>query len=167
MTLEEAIRTAISYEMKIRDLYGDSTEKVSDPVGRKFLKALRDDEHHHVEYLESRLKGLQDTGLFQYDELMTRIPFNEMVPCEAEKLKKRMPEEDLGDEKQILSRALQVEIETSNFYKRMVKEFPKTGQKMFARFVEIEDAHTNAVQAELDYLSKSGYWFDFKEFDME
>ncbi len=40
-------------------------------------------------------------------------------------------------------------------------------QEMFARFLEIEDAHAEAVQAELDYVMRTGYWSDFKEFDME
>ena len=31
----------------------------------------------------------------------------------------------------------------------------------------IEDGHIDAVQAELDYLNSTGYWFDWKEFDME
>jgi hypothetical protein len=38
---------------------------------------------------------------------------------------------------------------------------------MFARFLEIEAGHIAIVQAELDYISHTGYWFDFKEFDME
>ena len=37
----------------------------------------------------------------------------------------------------------------------------------FARFLEIEENHIAAVQAELDYITNTGYWFDFKEFDME
>jgi hypothetical protein len=49
----------------------------------------------------------------------------------------------------------------------MVNELPDQEQKMFARFLEIEDNHIDAVQAELDYITHTGYWFDFKEFDME
>jgi len=41
------------------------------------------------------------------------------------------------------------------------------GRALFARFLEIENNHIKAVQFELDYMSKTGYWFDFKEFDME
>ncbi|MEW5908284.1 MAG: rubrerythrin [Thermodesulfobacteriota bacterium] len=167
MNLEEAIQTAISFENRIRDLYGDSVNRILDPAGRKFLAALRDDEQHHMEYLESRLDLLRKTGRLHHEELMTRIRFDQRIPDETAKLEKRMPKKDLGDEKQILSRALQVEVETSNFYKDMVQTFPKSGREMFARFVEIEDAHTHAVQMELDFLEKNGYWFDFKEFDME
>jgi rubrerythrin len=167
MNLEAAIQTAISYETRIRDLYGNALNRISDPVGRRFLASLRDDEQHHVEYLENRLQLLRETGRFIYEELISRVRIGRDIHHEVRKLEALIPKKDLGDEKQILSRALQVEVETSDFYKRMVKEFPKTGQDMFAKFVEIEDAHTQAVQMELDYLGKSGYWLDFKEFDME
>ncbi|NNL76093.1 MAG: rubrerythrin, partial [Desulfobacterales bacterium] len=64
-------------------------------------------------------------------------------------------------------KALKIEIETSNFYQTMANELPNEGQALFERFLEIENNHVKAVRFELDYLSKTGYWFDFKEFDME
>ena len=70
-------------------------------------------------------------------------------------------------ELQTLKKALDVELETSNFYKKMVKELPAEGQELFARFVEIEEGHLAIVQAELDYASGTGFWFDFMEFNLE
>ena len=78
-----------------------------------------------------------------------------------------MAEEDRGDEKQMLSKALTIEVETSGFYKKMVGELSDDGRALFSQFLIIEDGHITAVQAELDYLSNTGYWFDWKEFDME
>ena len=49
----------------------------------------------------------------------------------------------------------------------MVDELPAEARPLFQRFLEIENNHVQAVQFELDYMSKTGYWFDFKEFDME
>jgi rubrerythrin len=60
-----------------------------------------------------------------------------------------------------------MEIETSAFYQKMVTELPTEGRELFARFLEIENNHIKAVQFEIDYISNTGYWFDFKEFDME
>jgi hypothetical protein len=40
-------------------------------------------------------------------------------------------------------------------------------KEMFQRFLEIEDGHVAMVQAEIDYLSDNGFWFDFTEFNME
>ena len=86
---------------------------------------------------------------------------------EMGRLKTHMSREDRSSEKQMLGKALSAEIETSNFYRRLVAEMPQESRAMFKRFQEIEDGHIDMVQAELDYLSHTGYWLDFKEFDME
>lgn len=167
MTIEEAIKTAIVYETKIRNIYRDAAEKVTDPAGKKFFKMMGDDEQYHVEYLMERLKLWKKTGKVYAENLKTTIPSVEIIRKETAKVKAYMSEEDLSSEKVILSKALKAEVETRNFYKKMVNELPDHGQKMFARFLEIEENHIAAVQAELDYITHTGYWFDFKEFDME
>jgi len=67
----------------------------------------------------------------------------------------------------MLSKALKMEIETSAFYSQLIADMPLQEKQIFAPFLEIENNHIDAVQFELDYISKTGYWFDFKEFDME
>ena len=49
----------------------------------------------------------------------------------------------------------------------MVNELPAEGHLLFFPFVAIEEGHLALVQAEIDYVSKTRYWFDIKEFDME
>ena len=66
---------------------------------------------------------------------------------------------------ELLSKALQMEIDTSNFYKRMVEEMGEEGE-LFARFLEIEEGHQAIVQAEMDFSGRTGYLFDFQDFGM-
>ena len=66
----------------------------------------------------------------------------------------------------MLRRALHMENEAGDFYKRMVEELPEEARPLFARFVEIEDGHNAIVQAELDYASGAGFMFDFRDFGM-
>lgn len=167
MNVEEAIKTAIDYETRIRDIYRSAAKKVSDPAGKKILKMLGDDEQFHIEYLMDRLRLWEKTGKLYAEKLETTIPSMEAIQRSTAKVKALMTKKDLSSEKEILSKALKAEVEISNFYKKMVNELPDPGQKMFARFMEIEENHIAAVQAELDYISHTGYWFDFKEFDME
>jgi rubrerythrin len=167
MKIEEAIKMAISYEEKIRDLYAAALENIRDQAGRNLLQALKDDEQHHVDYLKSRLNLWQQTGELIIEELRSTIPSPESISREVNKLKDTMPKEDRGDEKQILSRALQVEVETSKFYQEMVDTLADEGRQLFKPFLAIEKGHIAIVQAELDYLSHTGYWFDFQEFDLE
>ena len=62
MKIEEAIKTAIAYEIKIRDIYEEAAAAVSDEKGRGIFKALGDDEQHHIDYLEHKLTEFQKTG---------------------------------------------------------------------------------------------------------
>ncbi len=167
MTLEEAIKTALDYETRIRDIYREAAEKISDPRGKKILQLLGDDEQRHVEYLLDRLELWGKTGELSDKKLESSIPSIETIQKGAEKIKSHMSQENRRGEIEILSKALKAEVETSNFYKKMVNELSDEGQRMFARFLEIEKNHIDAVQFELDYITKTGYWFDFKEFDME
>jgi len=167
MTLEEAIQMAIVYEIKVRDVYLEAAEQANDPVGKRVYSALGEDENNHVAYLEDRLKHWRDSGKLVVTQLTSAIPSRETIEKEMGRLKTHMSREDRKDEKQMLSKALAAEIETSNFYRRMVEEMPEESREMFKRFLEIEDGHIAMVQAELDYLSHTGYWLDFKEFDME
>jgi rubrerythrin len=167
MTLGEAIQTAIDYETRVRDIYIDAAGRVSDPVGTRLFKALAGDEQYHIDYLKKKLGQWRRSGQLTVDDLKASIPSLDSISKGVGKLETRMAEEDRGDEKQMLSKALSVEVETSNFFKKMVDEMPEEGRALFSKFLVIEDGHIAAVQAELDYLSNSGYWFDWKEFDME
>jgi len=167
MTLEEAIRTAIDYEIQACNVYKQAAESVSDPIGNRILKALAEDERLHVKYLTERLDQWKQTGKITVEKLKSVIPSRETILREVNRMKDRMAVADRGGEIQILSEALKMEIDASNFYRKLVEEMSDEAQQMFANFLEIEDRHVSAVQAELDYFTKSGYWFDFKEFDME
>ncbi len=167
MDLETAILTAIDYEKKIRDIYREAAGQVRDPAGRRILQSLADDEHSHVEYLESRLALWRQTGDLPVETMVSVVISRDRLADEGRKIEEDMAGQDRGDEKQILSRALKAEIDTSDFYRRMVAETSGATRRMFARFLEIEDGHIDVVQAELDYLSGSGYWLGMKEFDLE
>ena len=167
MIAEEAIKTAINYETKIRDIYLEGAEAVGDDAGRRFFKAMGSDEQSHLDYLNQLLVQLQKTGKLSAARLESAIPSREEIEREADVIQSQMAQDDHGLKQQMLSKALKVEIETSAFYRKMVADMPAEGKPIFARFLEIEDNHIHAVQFELDYIAKTGYWFNFKEFDME
>ena len=167
MKIEEAIQTAIAYEIKIRDIYLEAEAAVSDEVGQRIFATLGQDEQHHIDYLQHKLEQLRTTGNLETEYLDSAVPSREVVKQEAAKVKSLISRDFHGVRQQMLSKALKLEIETSDFYRKLVAELPVEGQQLFQRFLEIENNHIQAVQFELDYLGKTGYWFDFKEFDME
>ncbi|MDJ0721553.1 MAG: ferritin family protein [Desulfobacterales bacterium] len=167
MQIEEAIAQALTYETRIRDLYREAAEQTSDPKGVRVFEALAADEQRHIDYLEHKQRQWRAEGLVTAEPLASALPPVTQFKAAISGLQSRLAGEDLGDEKRMLSKALQVEVETSAFYRRMTETMTGEARAMFARIQEIEDGHVAIVQAELDYISHNGFWFDLQEFDME
>ncbi len=164
MNVEEALKTALEFEEKVRDAYREMAEAEGSEIGKDLFGLLAHEEQHHVEYLESRLSEWRRAGLITAEGLETAIPRRAAVEAGVKKLAKEATGPIRGGEVEMLRRALHMETEASDFYKRMVDELPEVARPLFARFVEIEDGHTAIVQAELDYATGSGFMFDFRDF---
>ena len=170
MDLEKAIKTAIDFETKVKAVYKEASEAVTNEIGKKVLEALAEEEQGHLDYLKLKLDEWQINGEITQTSIGTKMPKKEAIESETKKIEGKVHSHDddrsKNTELKMLNNALEVEIETGNFYKQMVKELPKEGQELFTRFVEIEEGHLAIVQAEIDYISGPGYWFDFREFDL-
>ena len=167
MNIEEALKTSIEYETRVREVYVEAMEAASDPVGKRIFKLLADEEHGHVKYLEAKLQIYQDNGQLSAADLETTLPTPAKIQQEVAKLEKKLDADTNADELTALERGLEVEKETSAFYVKLVKELPADGREFFQRFVEIEEGHVGLVQAEIDSVRGLGYWFDMPEFDLE
>ncbi len=167
LTLDQAIQTAIEYETNVRDLYRSAVEQATEETGKKLFARLADEEQGHLDYLVSRFDEWERTGKITSPELTMLVPNQEQIKAGMARLEKKMGEYDWHIELGLLKKALQVEAETGSFYKKMSRELSDEGAQMFSRFLEIEDAHYDLVQAQLDALNGPGFWFDFMEFDLE
>ena len=169
MNLEEAIKTALEYETRVRDLYVKAMEQVETPEGKKVLRTLAREEQGHLDYLQSRLDHWRETGSLDTPALDTAVPSKEKIDEGIRKLSQGLHEkrDPSADELAVLQRALEAEKETSDFYRRMVDELHEEGRALFARFLEIEEGHLAIVQAEINLLSGNGAWFDFSEINLE
>lgn len=166
MTLEKAIKTAIDYEIKVRDSYLKGARKIGDPTGQRVFEVLGKEEQGHVDYLQAKLAEWQRNGKVKAERLDTVVPAKQVIDRGVRKLDAHLSTKDYGTELEMLRKALAMEIETSEFYKKMVTELKQDGE-LFARFLEIEEGHQAIVQAEIDYLTRSGTFFDFQEFTLE
>jgi rubrerythrin len=164
MTIEQAIKTAIEFELVVRKVYSEAGKKFSEPAARRVFQVLADEEDRHVQYLESRLEEWQRTGHVTAEKLETMVPSKRAIDAGVRTLQKRMQVQDYGAELELLKKALDLEIEATAFFRKMVAELDEEAQKLFSRFVEIEAGHEAIVQAEIDALNGLGFWFDFTEF---
>ena len=169
MTIEESIKTAIVYEKKVRATYAAAAKRAEDATAKKVFLTLAEEEQGHVTYLESRLMEWQKEGRLSDQKLRTVLPSSERIAAGVKRLRSQVAQRKGSHAAELdsLRQALAAEDETSAFYRRMVGELPGEGQSLFSRFLEIEDGHAAIVQAEMDSVTQSGFWFDLKEFDLE
>jgi len=168
LTLDEAITNAIAFENKVLKVYQDAAKNAVDPVGRTVFQQLSKEETGHIAYLESRLTEWKKSGHIAQEELRTIVPDKDRIAEGRKRMAKPMQGKPASaTEVEYLQRALAAEKETSAFYRRMVSELAQERRKLFARFLEIEEGHVAIVEAELDAVSGSGFWFGMKEFDLE
>jgi rubrerythrin len=170
MDIEKAIKTAIEFEKRVKEVYKEASQRAQDSVGKHVLEVLAEEEQGHLDYLHYKLDEWQTTGKIIPTVLPTKIPSKKAIEKETEKIVGKVHSHDedrsKNTELKMLNNALEVEVETSNFYKKMVDELPPEGKDLFTRFVEMEEGHLAIVRAEIDYISGPGYWFDFREFDL-
>jgi rubrerythrin len=167
VTVEEAIKTSIEYEIRVRDVYSEAVSKAERQEAKKLFQLMADEEQSHVDYLKVKLDQWNSDGTVTADGLTTAVPSGEVIEQGVEKLREKVGGKPGTVEIQWLGKAHGVERETSDFYKRMVDELPDVAKGLFRRFLEIEEGHLALVQAQIDYVTGTGYWFDVREFNLE
>ncbi|NOZ02331.1 MAG: hypothetical protein GXP54_10640 [Deltaproteobacteria bacterium] len=169
MTIEEAINTAIEYETRVQGVYAEAESAEKDATAKEVLGTLAREEKFHIDYLEKRRAEWLKNGTVTPEALETALPSPEKIREGVSRLKANLDgqNQDHRASLETLQKCLKVEEETSAFYQKMVDTLPGDARKMFARFLEIEEGHQAFVAAEIDAVQGLGYWFDFKEFDLE
>jgi len=167
MTIEEAIKTAMEYESRVHSVYLDAAKQTDHPTGMRVFQALADEEQRHLEYLQSKLDEWIQTGRVTFEKLDSIIPPPHVIQNAVKNLAPTISVKDPSTEEELLEKALDFEIQTSNFFKEMLGKLPSEMRKIFARFIEIEEGHVQIVKAEIDAVSGMGFWFDFQEFNLE
>ncbi len=170
MTIEQAIRTAIEYETRVRDLYDSGKGMVTDATAQRVLEVLCREENWHLEYLNRCLAEWERSKRVSAEPLATAVPPRPVIEAAMSDLRQRLhgakgtrPDAELD----LLKRALTVEIDTSNFYRELVASLSGEAQALFQRFLEIEEGHQALVAAQIDSVTGLGFWFDTREFDLE
>lgn len=170
MKLEDAITTAIKFETRVHATYAEAAATAENPVARRVFSTLRDEEKGHILYLRQRLEEWRADGRITVGEIGGELASRTAIESGAARLRSSLAGGSpggTGAELESLRKALQAERETSNFYKKMVATLDTEGKRLFERFVEIEEGHLAIVQAEMDLVTGSGFWFDTGEFSPE
>lgn len=169
MTLQEAIGTALDFEVKVRDHYVKGAKALEDPKGKALFELLGREEQGHVDYLEHCLAEWKKSGKLSADPVTSLLPKGiAWIDAAKKKLQQRPGKRTASaGELESVKLALQYEKEASGFYRTLVGTLPPAEREMFAAFLAIEDGHVALVQAQLDAVTGLGFWFDTMEFNLE
>ncbi len=169
MNLENAIQMALKYEGGVHRIYLEAMKKTSDNSAKRIFEQLCREERSHLAYLRERLDEWHKEGKIHVKKLGTSIPARAVIEKSLKDLGKTVKPKPTRRllELKLLRQALAAEVKTSTFFKKMVQTLDAEGQKMFQRFVEIEEGHEAIVQAEIDSMTNLGFWFDTPEFRLE
>ena len=169
MKLDNAIKTALEYEAGVHKIYSQAMAKTTDPAAKRIFSVLCEEEMGHLKYLQQRLEEWQKTGKVVVKKLGTSIPARTAIDKSLEDMRRTVKPKRTRQilELELLKKALDAEIQASNFYKEMVAKLDGEGQALFKRFVEIEEGHEAIVRAEINTVGNWGFWFDTPEFNLE
>ncbi len=162
----KALEIAISTEKNGLKTYLDFSYKTQDISGKNMFIRLAADEFEHMTILEKQRESIQEkecwlTVKIEPSEIEKLIP---EIKAKSAKIKGR---EGL-DQMVALRTALEMEDQAIKFYKEQAQlsTDPKA-KEMYQRLVAMEQAHYELIQAEIDYIEKTGFWFNIQEFSLE
>lgn len=162
----EAIKTAMDLEKNGRRFYSEAAEKAQTESGKKIFKMLA---HEEVLHLATFQKMLDQMGnVSDWRELVKEYPQARQVPVFGEKAPASQVAKARTDEVDALRIAMKNEKEAIDFFdniSHLAKD--ETTQKVFAFVKEQEVYHYELLQAELDNITNTGFWFDSPEFRMD
>ncbi|MCX7836388.1 MAG: ferritin family protein [candidate division WOR-3 bacterium] len=164
--MNEIFQLAINLEKEALISYLRFAQQIAELAGKNLFIRLAMDEFEHIEILEKEQKYFEKEKSFK-DVEIPKTEIEKTLPYLKPSLPKKRKVSDLN-ELNILQMALELEKKAIEFYQNQVKESQdEIIKKIWQRLKEIEEGHYKLIQAEIDSLTKTGFWFDFREFSLE
>lgn len=160
----EAIKMAIKMEKDGLRFYEDAAKKTENELAKKTFLRIAKDEAIHLKTFQQMFDTI--TGTDAWRELAKFTPTVGKVPLFEGEIEKK------GDVNPSEVDALRIAIDNE---RKGIEHYKKTAEasgdemakEIFEKIREEEEYHYDLLQAQLDYLTKSGFWLDIGEFQMD
>jgi rubrerythrin len=163
---KRAIQTAIDLEKEGMQFYKMAEENTQDKMGRKMFNFLALEEVNHMKIFSEIFDDI--TGSKEWRKIVReddqRIKNSPII----KKLKESYENNKEKGEIEALSIAMELERRAIDFFKDAeIKSKDKKSKDAFAKIHLEEETHYDLLQAQLDSVNNSGFWFDVAEFKMD
>ncbi len=163
--LRGALEHAIEIEKEGMRAYMGFALRTSSADGKDMFIWLAREEFSHMRLFESMLAMAPKAGSGTFE-----IPTSEVqrfMP-QVKKVEKAKGGKAEAHDADALRAALKMEIETRDFYREQSEKADDPRVKeVFGQLAEVEEGHRELIQAQLDFVGQTGFWFGMMEFDVE
>ncbi len=163
--VKDAIKGAILLEVNGRKFFDHAADVTQHESGKKMFRFLAEEEVKHLKTFTA-LFG-QILGSKDWKKHISSHDLEREAPL-VEKLKERMKREGGKGETEALSIGMQLEMDAINFFQNAASETDDpVAKKIFTDICDEEKFHYDLLQAQHDSVTKSGFWLDSAEFQMD
>lgn len=163
------IHRGIYREKEAISAYLKFAKAVRDPKAKNVLINLADDEVGHMTKLEKHLMNIikgQPWILPKAEEIEAVAAV--FAASGYPEMEVRGTDLEKADVVRILGIAVEREIIANRFYLDLAaKATSAEAKEMFLSLAKEEELHKKILQAEIDSIGQSGFWFDIQEFTVE
>jgi rubrerythrin len=148
------LKTAIEAELTGYNFYKNAAQTTTDPQGKETLLRLSEEEIGHFDYLRHQYKSVLEGGTYDFSrKLLQPAQKGAENPIFSQAIKKRIKESHF--EISVLSIAMKLEQEASNFYKSCASKATDPQAKQFYQeLADWETEHFNAFEQQFNALKE-------------
>lgn len=158
----QAILSAIQTERESLRNYLKFAWETTDLSGKNMFIRLATDEFEHARLLETW------TGPDAGRAVPVDLTFVEKLVPRLSDVSLRIRGTNGQNQLAALNTALELEQTAVRFYREhRARAHSDSAHLLFGRLVEMETAHAALIQAELDSIQQTGFWFGMPEFSLE
>ncbi len=162
----EALKLAMETEKRGLETYLNFAHQTGDETGKNMFILLARDELEHFEVLEKALSHLELSG--RWADIEVRKSLVARVVPKLLGRDVRVKGKRGIDQVQALQAALDQERRSIELYRsQLATATDPSARKTFRKLMEMEEAHFDIIQAELDNITETGFWFQVPEFNLE
>jgi rubrerythrin len=166
ITVVEALHQALESEITGFTTYLEFARETEDITGKNMFITLAREEVDHFDILRKQLKQALDKNKVTAHKI-THNTVSQLVPRldpVSERTRGREGTDMLG----AIETAMDQERAAIEFYSVQAKDCTdEQVRNTFEQLVEMETAHFELLQAQLDYINGTGHWFGVREWTME
>lgn len=163
------LRHAVEMEVQGKDFYERAAGRMKNQRGKDMFKSLSRQEVVHIDVLEDQLnRFIHDKVWSSLKELKKEAEEHPQKSVFDDSHIKNIKLDPAAGELDVIRLGMEVEKKSVEYYGEAGRESADSKAKeLFNWLVAQETGHLQILQAEFDYRTKSGFYYDTAEFSLE